>query len=185
MNPRNILIKVATFLESNDVPYAVVGGYAAIVWGRMRSTYDIDLIIDQDRIEIPSFVTFLRSINLLADTQDIQSAFRERSHSSILFKESPAYRIDLKGIYSSEDREAIESAKIVEYRGQVIHFGSPENLIAHKLKFGSERDIEDALVVLLVQKNNIDWDYLDKLTTRLGVKHEFTKLMKTKDEAER
>ncbi|MFW9996607.1 MAG: hypothetical protein ACFFD4_31475 [Candidatus Odinarchaeota archaeon] len=184
MNPQEILLKVAAYLENNCIPYAVVGGYAAIAWGRMRSTYDIDLIIDQDYLEIASFVTFLQSINLLADAQDIQSAFRERSHSSILFKESPAYRIVLKGIYFPEDREAIQTAKPVKYKGQIIHFGSPENLIAHKLKFGSDKDMEDALVVLLVQEDSIDWNYLDNLAVRLGVKHGFAELLKLKDEKE-
>jgi hypothetical protein len=59
----------------------------------------------------------------------------------------------------------------------MICFCSPENLIPLKLYFGSERDLEDALVVLLAQKGNIDLDYLENLCRRLDV---FGKLEKLK-----
>ena len=164
-----MLISISQFMEKHQIPYVIVGGFAAVAWGRVRTTYDIDIIVDQNKMNVEDFVRFTHKEGLKTSVYDIERAFKEHSHSSILSIGDIFYRIDLKGIYSHEDRETVNTAKSVNYKGTTIRFCSPENLIAHKLKFGTERDLEDALVVLLAQKENVDRNYLEDLCRRLKV----------------
>jgi hypothetical protein len=177
MKPEKMLLCVSKYLNSNKVPYAVVGGFSAIVWGRGRSTYDIEIIVDHKNLNIKEFVSFLRSKKLSTSVFDLQEAFKELSHATIHTTDSSVYRIDLKGIYSSLDRETIETSRKIIFQGQKIQFGSPENLIAHKLHYGSDRDLEDALVVLIAQERSLDLDYLVLLSSKLGVGKKLERLI--------
>jgi hypothetical protein len=169
MNIEETLLTVTKYFDEKEIPYVVIGGFAAIVWGRVRTTYDIDIIIDHTKIDVRRFIQFLTSKGLSTEEYELTQAFIEQSYSTIFIMEKPFYRIDLRGIYSTEDREAISTARIVNYKGQSIYFSSPENLIAHKLKYGSDRDLEDAEVVFLAQKASLNMDYLYSLCKRLNV----------------
>lgn len=179
MNLEKILLKLSKYLHENQVPHVIVGGWAAIAWGRQRTTFDIDLIIDQRYLNLSSFVKYLKDIDMIAEEEDIKLAIKEKSHSSILFSLKPSLRIDLKGVYTEEDKEAIKTAQKLEIKNTIVNIGSPENLIAHKLKFGSDRDLEDALIVYIVQKseNNLNIKYLEKTCLRLGVNRKLEELI--------
>ncbi|MFX1251801.1 MAG: nucleotidyltransferase domain-containing protein [Promethearchaeota archaeon] len=184
MKLKEVLLDVTKYLTDQEVPYAIIGGFAAIVWGRARTTFDIDIIVDQNQLNIKNFVEFLNSKGLMTSVYDIKAAFNEHSHSTILLRDEPLYRIDLKGAYTQDEWETIETAKPVTYSGQVIHFGSPESLIAFKLKYGSERDLEDALIIFIAQRANLDWKYLVSLCSRLGVNKQFQELQRKAKESE-
>ncbi|MHA1995822.1 MAG: hypothetical protein ACW97Z_14840 [Candidatus Hodarchaeales archaeon] len=177
MKTEEMLLNVTKYLHSKKIPYAVVGGFSAIVWGRGRSTYDIDIIVDQKNLNLKEFTIFLRTKDLSTSELELQEAFNELSHATIHTSDSSVYRIDLQGVYSSLDRETIETAKEITYKGQKIRFGSPENLIAHKLHFGSDRDLEDALVVFIAQEQSLDLDYLVLLSSKLGVGKKLERLL--------
>ncbi|MHA1167971.1 MAG: hypothetical protein ACTSP4_05310 [Candidatus Hodarchaeales archaeon] len=180
MSLENILLGVSKYLGDKQIPYVVVGGWAAIAWGRQRTTFDIDLIIDQNKLDLSEFIAFLKSMNMMICIEDLKAAIKEKSHASILYEPRPNLRIDFKGVYTFEDREAIETSIQINLEGIVVNIGSPENLIAHKLKFGSERDLEDALVVYIVQvrKKRLDSNYLERLCNRLKVTSELKDLIK-------
>jgi len=182
MNIEETLLTVTKYFNDQGIPYVVVGGFAAIVWGRVRTTYDIDIIIDHKKLDVKRFIHFLTSKGLSAKEYEITQAFAENSHSTIFVMEKPFYRIDLRGIYTTEDREAISTAKKVKYKDQAIFFSSPENLIAHKLKFGSERDLEDAEVIFLAQKASLNMDYLHALCKRLNVTEKLDEFLKLNEE---
>jgi len=83
---------------------------------------------------LPAFVKFLESIDMLTSIKELESAIEEKSHASILYSKKPVLRIDLKGVYSKLDMEAIMTSRKVEINSIPIAISSPEN---HKLKFGS------------------------------------------------
>lgn len=178
MKIEEALISITQYMEEQQIPYVIVGGFAAAAWGRVRTTYDIDIIVDQKKMDIMKFVRLAKRNGLVTNKEDIEQAFKVQSHSSILSTGEFLFRIDLKGIYTYEDREAVTTAKTVHYKGARIRFCSPEILIAHKLKYGSERDLEDAFVVILAQKDKLDQAYLENLCRNLDVIKQLKDLMK-------
>jgi len=46
IDPRQLLVKVAKVLDNLSIPYVVTGGMAVTIWGRVRFTADIDIVIE-------------------------------------------------------------------------------------------------------------------------------------------
>jgi Na+/glutamate symporter len=42
-DPSDLLVKAVQILDQLQIPYAVTGGFAVLVWGRPRFTADIDM----------------------------------------------------------------------------------------------------------------------------------------------
>src|SRR5437764_1414886 len=45
MEDWRVIAKIIEFLQANKIPYAIVGGYSTIYWGRPRFTHDADLLV--------------------------------------------------------------------------------------------------------------------------------------------
>lgn len=45
MGEEEVIKKVIRDLETQKIPYLITGGFAVNVWGRIRTTHDLDIII--------------------------------------------------------------------------------------------------------------------------------------------
>jgi len=171
-----VLSVIASYLDEAKVQYAVVGGIAVLVYGYPRVTQDIDLVVDQKVLDVPGFCNYLRRQQFLTDERDLQSAFREKSHATI-FHQALSLRLDVKGVYSAADRDTIETA--VPMRLSVVTFrvNTPDNLICHKLQYGSARDLEDALAVYTRMKPRLRGEELRRVASLVGVQEALEELM--------
>jgi hypothetical protein len=146
----------------------IVGGVAVIVYGHIRATQDIDLIIDHEALDIKDFCKYLRKHQFLADEEDVVAAIEEKAHATFLHKQG-LLRIDMKGSYSTTDRDALRTSIVVDYGDIQIRLTTPESLICHKLLFGSARDFEDALAVYQRMKPSLKPKELQRLAVLVGV----------------
>ncbi len=176
-NIEEILKLVCGFLNEEKVEYVVVGGLAVLFYGIPRTTMDIDIIIPMDRGETRRFVEFLNENDFFADAEDIKTAFEEKSHATIEDKTSMV-RLDIKGIYSENDRITLGRRRRVSLAGFAFFVASPEDTIANKLLFGSEQDVKDAEGIYARQFENLDMAYLEKRCKKLGVYEEFLTMKK-------
>ena len=176
-NIEEILKLVCEFLNEEKVVYVVVGGLAVLFYGIPRTTMDIDIIIKMNMGEIKRFVEFLKENDFFADEEDIKAAFEEKSHATIEDK-STMVRLDIKGIYSENDRITLERRGKVSFADFVFYVASPEDLIANKLLFGSEQDVKDAEGIYARQFENMDMAYLEERCERLEVYEEFLTMKK-------
>jgi len=167
-----ILKLVCGFLNEEKVEYVVVGGLAVLFYGVPRTTMDIDIIITMDMDETRRFVEFLNENDFFADEEDIKTAFEEKSHATIEDKTSMV-RLDIKGVYSENDRITLERRSKVSLADFAFFVASPEDTIANKLLFGSEQDVKDAEGIYARQFDNLDMAYLEKRCKKLGVYEEF------------
>lgn len=62
MEIENLLLKVTQSLEELKIPYLVTGGIAVAIWGRPRSTLDIDIVIKIKREQISPLVRVFKKI---------------------------------------------------------------------------------------------------------------------------
>ena len=172
----NILKELISYFETRKIPYVIVGGLSVLTWGRIRSTEDIDIIIDHTTLDLNDFVEYLKNNNYHAELNDFMG-FKEGDHCTLLKKDS-LFRIDLMGKHSVDHEISLKEAKEIEYQGIKLRIDSPESLIAHKLRFGAEFDIEDATAVIIRLNERLDIQKLVDHTVRLGVHKQLRDLIK-------
>ena len=61
--PEKLLLDIVRFLNGLKIRYFITGGFAVSVWGRPRSTADIDIVIELVEPQIESLLKALRKIS--------------------------------------------------------------------------------------------------------------------------
>ncbi len=161
-------------LNELDIKYVIVGGMAVNCWGNIRTTRDIDVIIDLK--DVNSFVRKMKEKGFMVKMEEVKKAMEEKSHFTIFDREY-LFHIDVEGVYGKREIESIERRIGIEIDGMKIYVASPEDVIANKLLFGSEQDMRDAESIYVRQKGKIDADYLEKRCMELGVHKEYKEMI--------
>jgi len=163
------------------IPYVIVGGVAVSAWGNIRTTRDIDVILDIKPEKIKEFVKEIKKNHLKINEEDILNSLKEKSHFTIFDKRSTFY-IDGKGIYNKNDFQTIKNRKKIEFEKNTIYINSPEDLIANKLFFGSEQDLKDVEGIMMRQKKRLNMKKLKKRCKELKVYDKLIALIEKKSE---
>ena len=171
---------ICSYLNSNKIDYVIVGGISVLAWGRTRTTEDIDLIIDHSLLNIPEFVKYLKENNFLVDESDFDG-FESKDHCTIFYKDG-MFRIDIIGVYSSDNEISIKDSHSFAFQGLQVKIDAPESLIAHKLLFGSQQDYEDAVAIYTRLKGKIDVNKLISHGIRLNIKDKLNEFLKYLDD---
>lgn len=170
----SFVVSVVKALEESGVEYVIVGGVAAIHYGRVRLTQDVDVIVlieRDDEKSVKSLVTTLRKHGFQIGEEALRTALREKSHLTIFHKAHPVLHLDLKGVYSDLDRLILDGKVRAHLYCCTAWVEAPEDLIVAKLVYGSAQDIEDAAVVLLTMRDTIDMARLREKARRFGVEN--------------
>jgi len=167
-------------LSEAGLDYVIVGGVAAIIHGRIRSTVDLDVVIrlnPSDVNTVKKLASAFRRNDLDVLEHEIISSLREKSHFSVFDTRSPL-RVDAKGVYTSLDSMALENRKETEILGLKVWVASPEDVIIGKLTYGSPQDIEDAASIILNLRDELDYEYLNQQAKKRKVYKRFKELLK-------
>ena len=150
------------------VSYALIGGFAVSAWGQPRTTSDIDALVDLPEGSIERFLASLQAEGLTTSKEDLHDVLRDGGHVT-LFDAGSSFHVDAKLCRSASEREEVARATEVPFLGASLRFVRPEEAIVHKLRFGSEQDLADALSILARQQGRLDEPRLDHLARSLGV----------------
>lgn len=167
--------KAVKALNKSQIRYVIIGGIAAIFYGRPRTTMDLDMVVAMRKENIKQLCEFLRKEEFEAKEEEIESALKRKIHASIFLKNSP-YRIDLKGVYSSLDEASLRRRKTVKIFGEKAWVEGVEDIIVAKLVYGSQQDLEDVKAILLRQKR-LDKKYLRRRAKEEKVLKKLLKVM--------
>jgi len=149
-------------LNEVKIKYVVVGAIASIVWGRPRTTMDVDVVIDATNVEIQSFARTLERNGFIYGTKDILIAIEENSIATILHEDFP-YKIDIQGVYEPLDERALSNRIFLKVFGQGAYIEKPEDLIIAKLRYDSSTDFDDARAILIRQNTKLNYKYLKQI----------------------
>ncbi len=169
-------------LDKTKIDYCLVGAIAASYYGSVRSTEDLDIIIDllsTDENKIKQLVDCLREYKIDLVEADMIQGLQEKNHITAFDTETYFYRIDFKGIYSSLDAETMKSkVQSTILDDLVIWLTPPELQIIAKLLPGmsSEKDILDIKNILVSYKESLDLLLLTKLSQRFNVEKELKRI---------
>ena len=179
MSFENFIKKAIKALNESKVKYAIIGGIAAIFYGRPRTTLDLDVVILIKKEKVEDLCKNLIKNGFEVSLKEVKEVLKKKTHVSIFLKNSP-YRIDLKGVYSSLDKASISKRRKIKIFGEETWIESPEDVIVAKLVYGSEQDLNDAKAIILNQKLNKR--YLFKRAKEENVFKKLKQLMEDKNE---
>jgi len=91
---RDFFLYVIDVLESLDIPYMVVGGYAVTFYGEPRMTIDVDIIVDMQRKHIEAFVDAFPVPDFYASKEGILDSLRRRYPFNVI-QPSTGAKVDL------------------------------------------------------------------------------------------
>jgi hypothetical protein len=148
-----ILGEVHAAVEAEGIDYALIGGIASSVWGRPRTTKDIDIFVRP--VEAERVLECLAARGFEVDKLDpkwIYKAFKDSIQVDVIFATKVGQYLD---------DEFLQHCKMGTFLGCRVRLASPEDLVLIKAiahDEGSPRHWHDALAIIAARE--LDWDYL-------------------------
>lgn len=154
-----LIISFKKYLK--DENYSIISGYIAILFGRSRSSEDIDLLVKPMTKE--DFLEFWKRINEefeCINTNDPQDAFENylQKDIAIRFYKSNIIipNIEFKFLSTALDHWILDNKLKVDVNSESLFISPLELQIAYKLFLGSEKDIEDAKFLFELFKDQLN-----------------------------
>lgn len=175
--PRAALGPVADALEALRVPYRVGGSIASSALGVARSTVDVDIVADLPMAQVNALVAKLEA-DYYIDGDMIRDAIRHRSSFNVIHL-ATMMKVDVFIVKGRNfDREAfarVTQERISDDDVRIFPLTTAEDIILHKLEWFrigdgvSERQWDDVLGVMRLQREALDRAYLERWARELGV----------------
>ena len=141
--------------------YAIGGGIATLFYTEPFLTYDLDIFI----------LTETTCPKTIIDLSPLFE-YLEQKGCSWRGEHIVIEGVPVQFIYTDElEKEAVETARIVEYEGVKTKVIAPEYLIAILLRAGRKKDMEK--IEKLLQQAEIDEKKLQNILDKFGLKERF------------
>ena len=173
-------LRFSGYLKRAGIDHAFLSGYVAILFGRNRSSEDIDVVCGPMSFEkFTSLWDLVHSDMECIITSDNKEAFEE-----YLCQET-ALRFAMKGGFIPNvemfiarnplhDRAIAESIDVI-LNGTPLPISPLEQQIAYKVYMGSEKDLEDARFLFKLMEERLDKAAIHELLIDLDVNIEYAK----------
>lgn len=165
-------------MDSLGISYMVTGGSAVSFWGQVRTTADIDLVIQIPPSRIPVLVAALKD-EAYIDEEDVKQAVSVKRMFNVIYN-ATAFKVDFAVMDEANPyaKEGFFRRKKLEIAGRPLWVISPEDLVLSKLRWmqlagGSERQLQDCRSILELNKGGLDENYLEKWARLTGVEKEY------------
>ena len=164
---QQLLKKIAVILERLKIPYAVTGGFAVSIWGKPRSTIDVDVLVqlfENKTGKLHSELVKIFELNYLDKQTMIDEVAKGGEFNFIHGDSGIKFDFFVAGKNNIHELE-LKRRVPVEIDGQKVYFLSAEDLILSKIRWykdsHSDKQMEDIESVIARQKE-LDFDYLRK-----------------------
>lgn len=178
-NSVEILEQFAHILEDLGIRYVVVGSFASSARGQPRSTLDADLVAEIRGEHIAPLVRKLET-DYYVDSRAIRLAILSHSAFNAIHLHS-MFKLDVyvSGTEKFDEEQLVRRLpeKLKEDSETVVYVATAEDTVLAKLIWFnkghgvSERQWNDVLGVLAVQRHHLDLGYLNKWADNLGIRH--------------
>lgn len=170
---------ITSRFEAEGIPYCIVGGLAAIAYGRPRLTLDADLVVSLQIHQVQQLLAAFPPEDFYIPPEEvllseIQRPFR--GHFNILHQHS-ALRADCYLPGRSElSAWELQNRRLLQGPFGSCWFSPPEAVVAHKLTFfregGSQKHIED--IRAIIQTTPLDQVTMQKWVSNLHLEVEWS-----------
>ena len=171
------VVRLIDILDARAVEYMLVGSLASNLYGILRSTNDADFVLALPVASLGPIVKELGEGFRL----DPQISFEAITGTIRRVVYSPPDNLTLETFQLSDDpfdqeRFARRVRMRVKAFDRMVSVPTAEDIIINKLQWSRPKDLDDALGVLAVQRDRLDWPYLEKWTTAHGTREKLEQL---------
>lgn len=174
----DVLKPVVKAFDELNIPYFIGGSVASTVYGLARTTLDVDLIADLRSHQVTLLVEKIKH-DFYIDANMILEAINRRSSFNLIHLKT-IFKVDVfilkerdydRTAFQRRRKESLEQKK----NAPQYDVASPEDVIISKLEWYreggniSERQWNDVLGILKIQKNHLDEDYMRNWCVKLGL----------------
>ncbi|TMQ03423.1 MAG: nucleotidyltransferase family protein [Deltaproteobacteria bacterium] len=164
---------IVTALETAAIPHMVVGSFASTAHGEPRTTRDLDLVIDPRPDQLNELLGALDAEQFYVDPDVARDALRRRSMFNVI-EIATGWKLDLvirkARPFSIEEMQRRTITRIL---GMNVPTATAEDTIIAKLEWAklgaSDRQLEDVMGILRVRGADLDFDYIERWVTDLGL----------------
>lgn len=178
----NFVMEFTRILDKMNIRYVLISGYVAILFGRSRSSEDIDIIVEA--LDFEGFSKLWQEVQKNLEciiTDSVKDAYNEylTTGHSIRFARKGTFmpNIEMKFPKSELDSWTIKERKVVVLNRYKMFISPMELQVAYKLFLGSEKDIEDAKHLYKIFKEHMDKRLLYAFNRKLRVEKLFERYL--------
>lgn len=163
---QTVLLEIGDFLQSQELPHALIGGLAASLRGRTRVTEDADFVV------VCSVDRALELAETL-DGQPFELLFPEveevirRSFILPLRHRETGIVVDLAIGVSGLEQQVVSRATPVTIGNRQFPVATAEDLILMKMIAGRPQDDQDVRGIVSISQDSLDWDYCLRVAEQL------------------
>jgi len=166
----------------------LTGSFASSLYGALRSTMDIDVVVAAGRDQVELLVQLLPESEYYAE---LESALRAHDHQSMfnVIDLANNWKVDLIFRKSRAfSQEEFRRRHLMNVDGIPVFVASVEDIVLAKLEWSrlaeSQRQIEDVAAILRLQWSRLDQNYIRRWIAELNVQREWENAKAAADIAE-
>ena len=170
-------------LNKQKIKYVLVSGYVSILFGRNRTSEDVDIFIEKmDYTKFYELWTKISKKFECLNTSDVKNAYEKYLSEgiSLRFSKKNSYipNIEFKFPKLEIDYWTLEKRIEVTLNDYKLFISPLELQIPFKLFLGSQKDIEDARHLYKLFKEHLNLKLLDEFNQKLKTDKLFNKYIK-------
>ena len=163
--------------------YVIISGYVAILFGRNRSSEDVDIFIEKiDKKKFNKLWNEIYDDFECINTSNVKNAYDNYLSEglAIRFAKKNTFipNIELKFPKGDLDAWTLSESKKVTINKKTLFISPLELEISYKLFLGSEKDIGDAMHLYSLFRNYLDMKILKEFNRKLKTENLFNKYLK-------
>ena len=163
----SITVRVADALDACGIAYFLSGSFASNYYGIPRSTKDADFVL-RTRSAIGSELAQRLGQEFLLDSQ-LEFETNTGTFRQLLHHKKRTFKVELFLLSQDpHDQAHFQRRRPVQLFERRLWLPSPEDVIITKLRWARGKDKDDARDVIAVQRQNLDWAYLETWCQRHG-----------------
>jgi len=151
------LLRTAQVLNEQDLQYALIGGLGVALRGPIRTTRDVDLLLEVPQLKLPPL---LESLQQQGFQLDLRTCIAQWNTDHLLDFSFGPVRIDWVKASVPVFQRILERAKWESVEGRPIRVADAEGLLLLKLISFRSRDEEDIRGILATNPGALDLDWV-------------------------
>jgi len=161
------LVDAVNFLDTEGVPYALIGGLAVSLRGQPRMTADVAMVILADVPRSLALVRGLEATSFKPLFDDVAEVVQKALILPLRHRVTNV-KVDLALGLSGFERQTLARAERLSLAGAMIAVATAEDLLIMKVLAGRPQDDQDAQGLVIAQGRHLDWNYCLNLAAELG-----------------